>query len=81
MNYICADKSTVFFSENFKNKLKMEVNLISDTITKPTPKMLVAMFEAVVGDDVYKQDPTVIALEARLASIEARAFSQSPCEA
>jgi threonine aldolase len=34
----------------------MEINLISDTITKPTNEMLQYMFKAVVGDDVYKQD-------------------------
>jgi threonine aldolase len=44
----------------------MEINLISDTITKPTNEMLQYMFKAVVGDDVYKQDPTVIELEAKL---------------
>src|SRR6187402_2395792 len=44
----------------------MEINLISDTITKPSVEMLQYMFNAQVGDDVYKQDPTVIALEARL---------------
>lgn len=47
----------------------MEINLISDTITKPSVEMLQYMFNAEVGDDVYKQDPTVIALEARLAAM------------
>jgi threonine aldolase len=47
----------------------MEINLISDTITKPSVEMLQYMFNAQVGDDVYKQDPTVIALEARLAAM------------
>ena len=32
----------------------MVVNLISDTITKPSFKMLEAMFSATVGDDVFK---------------------------
>ena len=45
----------------------MEINLISDTITKPTYEMLQYMFNAQVGDDVYKQDPTVIELEKRVA--------------
>ncbi|MHC0448422.1 threonine aldolase family protein [Flavobacterium sp. 3-218] len=45
----------------------MEINLISDTITKPTYEMLQYMFNAHVGDDVYKQDPTVIELENRTA--------------
>jgi threonine aldolase len=39
----------------------MEINLISDTVTKPTNEMLQYMFNAEVGDDVYRQDPTVIA--------------------
>jgi threonine aldolase len=38
----------------------MEINLISDTVTKPTNEMLQYMFNAEVGDDVYRQDPTVI---------------------
>ncbi len=45
------------------------VNLISDTITRPTPGMLTAMMTAEVGDDVFGQDPTVIALEERLAGM------------
>ena len=47
----------------------MEINLVSDTVTKPTPEMLRYMFQAQVGDDVYKQDSTVIALETMVAQI------------
>ena len=47
----------------------MEINLVSDTITKPSREMLVHMLNAVVGDDVYKQDPTVIELEGRTAAM------------
>jgi threonine aldolase len=47
----------------------MEINLVSDTITKPTQEMLQYMFKAEVGDDVYKQDPTVIELEAKVAAM------------
>lgn len=47
----------------------MEINLVSDTVTKPTPEMLQYMFAAQVGDDVYKQDPTVIVLEKRVAAL------------
>jgi threonine aldolase len=47
----------------------MEINLVSDTVTKPTYEMLQYMFNAQVGDDVYKQDPTVIELEASLAAM------------
>ena len=45
----------------------MEINLISDTVTKPTQEMMRAMFNAKVGDDVFKQDPTVNELEAKVA--------------
>lgn len=57
----------------------MEINLVSDTITKPTYEMLQYMFNAEVGDDVYKQDPTVIELEdtiAQLFGMEAGLFSR-----
>ena len=45
------------------------VDLRSDTVTRPTPGMRSAMAEAVVGDDVYGEDPTVNALEARVAAL------------
>lgn len=41
------------------------IDLRSDTITRPTPGMLQAMFTAAVGDDVYEEDPTVNELEKR----------------
>ena len=47
----------------------MIVNLISDTVTRPTPAMLEAMFAAEVGDDVFGQDPTVNKLEAYAAEL------------
>ncbi len=47
----------------------MTINLISDTVTKPTPGMLAAMMQAEVGDDVFGQDPTVNQLEARMAAM------------
>jgi len=39
------------------------IDLRSDTVTKPTPEMREAMAEAEVGDDVYRDDPTVNRLE------------------
>ena len=39
------------------------IDLRSDTVTKPTPEMRAAMAEAEVGDDVYRDDPTVNRLE------------------
>ncbi|MFC5045891.1 threonine aldolase family protein [Aquimarina hainanensis] len=47
----------------------MKVDLRSDTVTKPTPEMLEAMMCAAVGDDVYKEDPSVNALEEKLATM------------
>jgi threonine aldolase len=47
----------------------MIIDLRSDTITKPTKGMLDAMLSAKVGDDVYKEDPTVNALEERIATM------------
>jgi threonine aldolase len=39
----------------------------SDTVTRPTPAMLEAMFSAKVGDDVFEDDPTVNQLEEKAA--------------
>ncbi|MEM9679783.1 MAG: GntG family PLP-dependent aldolase [Bacteroidota bacterium] len=47
----------------------MIIDLRSDTVTKPTSGMLDAMLSAKVGDDVYKEDPTVNALEERIAKL------------
>ena len=47
----------------------MEINLVSDTVTRPSVEMLNVMFNAKVGDDVYKQDPTVNELEETLADL------------
>ena len=44
------------------------IDLRSDTVTKPTPAMRAAMAAAEVGDDVYGEDPTVSALQQRLAA-------------
>ena len=43
------------------------IDLRSDTVTRPTPGMRRAMAEAEVGDDVYGEDPTIRALEVRVA--------------
>ena len=45
------------------------IDLRSDTVTRPTPEMRRAMAEADVGDDVFGDDPTVIALEERAAEL------------
>ena len=50
----------------------MKINLISDTVTKPSPGMLDAMMSADVGDDVFKADPTVNRLEEKVANLFSR---------
>jgi threonine aldolase len=45
------------------------IDLRSDTVTRPTAAMRRAMAEAVVGDDVYGEDPTVNELERRVAEL------------
>lgn len=47
----------------------MKIDLRSDTVTKPTKGMLEAMWSAQVGDDVFGEDPTVNALEQKLAEM------------
>lgn len=46
-----------------------EIDLRSDTVTRPTAGMLQAIMSAKVGDDVYKEDPSVNELEKKLADM------------
>lgn len=58
----------------------MTIDLRSDTVTKPTPGMLEAMWNAEVGDDVFGEDPTVKKLEekaARLLGMDAAVYCPS----
>lgn len=55
-----------------EEKIALTVDLRSDTVTKPTPEMRRAMAGAVVGDDVYGEDPTVNQLQRRAAEIFGR---------
>ena len=48
---------------------ELMIDLRSDTVTRPTPGMLDAMLSARVGDDVFGDDPSVIALEEKAAAI------------
>jgi threonine aldolase len=45
------------------------IDLRSDTVTRPTPAMRAAMAAAPVGDDQFGEDPTVNALQARVAAL------------
>lgn len=49
--------------------MSQPIDLRSDTVTRPTPAMRRAMNEAEVGDDVYGDDPTVIALQEQVAAL------------
>lgn len=56
------------------------IDFRSDTVTKPTKEMRLAMMNAIVGDDVYGDDPTIIELEtlaAKLTGKEAALFVAS----
>ena len=60
--------------------MNLSVDLRSDTVTRPTAAMRAAMAAAEVGDDVYGEDPTVAALEQRVAALlghEAGLFAPS----
>ena len=45
------------------------VDLRSDTVTRPTPGMRQAMYQALVGDDVFADDPSVNALQEKIANL------------
>ncbi len=45
------------------------IDFRSDTVTLPTPEMLAFMHQAPVGDDVFGEDPSINALEAKTASM------------
>lgn len=60
--------------------MQPNINLISDTVTRPTPDMLSAMMRARVGDDVFQEDPTVNELQdyaADLMGMEAALYCPS----
>ena len=47
----------------------MQINLISDTVTKPSNEMINFMINCKVGDDVFKEDPTVNKLEKKVSDL------------
>ena len=50
-----------------KTNQPVRLDMRSDTVTQPTADMRQAMASAMVGDDVYGDDPTVNALQDRVA--------------
>ncbi len=59
--------ATIHFLTQLKQN--MQIDLRSDTVSKPTPGMLEAMMSAKVGDDVFEEDPTVAELETQGAGM------------
>ena len=58
----------------------LKVDMRSDTLTKPTPQMREAMFQAEVGDDVFMEDPSINKLQEKAAEMlgkEAALFAAS----
>jgi threonine aldolase len=68
VNWKKTDQETDAGREDNMNEPNL-IDLRSDTVTAPTPAMRRAMAEAAVGDDVFGDDPTVAALERRVAEI------------
>ena len=65
--------------QRYSNIMK-HIDLRSDTVTKPTEEMREAMKNALVGDDVFRDDPTVNELEeyaAKLFGMESALFVSS----
>jgi threonine aldolase len=58
-----------------RNLEPLITDLRSDTVTRPTPAMRRAMADAVVGDDVFGDDPTVKELERRVAALAGKEAS------
>jgi threonine aldolase len=62
-----------------KDEVVRVIDLRSDTVTRPTMEMRRVMAEAEVGDDVMGEDPTVNALEARVAELFGREAAVVAC--
>src|SRR3954453_269508 len=60
--------STIVWQENGQRAMRI-IDLRSDPVTRPSAAMRRAMAAAEVGDDFYRDDPTVIALEERAAEL------------
>ena len=59
----------IFFGAIVRDYPSDRIDLRSDTVTQPTPAMRETMSNAIVGDDVLGDDPTVIELENRMAQM------------
>jgi len=73
-----------YTGHNLGKEIMKRIDLRSDTVTQPSEPMRRAMAHAEVGDDVYRDDPTVIGLEnytAELLGFEAAIFTASGTQA
>src|SRR5690606_38083724 len=68
-SYFYSFKIKINIPEKIKLIMKKIIDLRSDTITRPSPEMRRAMYEAEVGDDVFREDPTVNELESYAADL------------
>lgn len=67
---LCISLTQIMYtSADAKPQSYRHIDVRSDTVSQPTPEMRVAMANAVVGDDVYGEDPTVAELEAQAAKL------------
>ena len=66
---IVSANTRATYSLEIRPMNKPVVDLRSDTVTKPTPAMRVAMAESEVGDDVIDQDPTIERLQSLTAEL------------
>jgi threonine aldolase len=77
----CSVRPTSFLTRSWlRQRRLLTIDLRSDTVTRPTEAMLRAAASCPVGDDVYGEDPTVNALEQRIAQMtghEAAVFCAS----
>eukprot|EP00043_Microstomoeca_roanoka_P004343 m.49085 g.49085 ORF g.49085 m.49085 type:complete len:376 (+) comp12446_c0_seq2:41-1168(+) len=81
---VCRSLSSTWKSSALSSvrKLQSTIDLRSDTVTQPSQKMRDAMASALVGDDVYREDPTVNELErvaAELLGKEEAIFVPTGC--
>ena len=55
------------------------IDLRSDTVTKPSKRMMQFMMEANVGDDVFQDDPTVNLFEQKTANMFGKEIGRASC--
>ena len=58
------------------SEVQLRADFRSDTVTRATPGMRAAIADAPVGDDVYGEDPSVNALQGRMAELTGKEAAQ-----